>query len=130
MNFEQSDILIKLSDGYIKNIIVYNDEGYLDKDNITIRKYYFSNENPIWKYYSIVKIILNNGTVQTVPLSHTVIYPANEITFAKILLNNQWIFNKMTLAEFTNFVDEVNEQKTDTAKNFRDTLIAMQLGYR
>lgn len=50
MQFEQSDILIKLSDGYIENIIVYNDEGYLDND--TIRKYYFCNENPIWKYHS------------------------------------------------------------------------------
>ena len=30
MQFEQSDILIKLSDGYIENIIVYNDEGNYD----------------------------------------------------------------------------------------------------
>lgn len=127
MQFEKSDILIKLSDGYIKNIHVYNEEGYLGND--IIRKYYFSNENPIWKYYSIVKIILNNGTVQTVLLSHTAFFPADEITFAKILLNNQWIFNNMTLEDFADFVDEVNEQKTDTAKNFRDTIIAMKPRY-
>lgn len=125
MQFEQSDILIKLSDGYIKNIIGFNEEGYLDND--TIRTYHFSNENIIRKYHSIVKIILNNGTVQTVILSHTVLYPMDAITFAKMLLNNQWIFNKMTLADFAKFVDEVNEQKTDTAKNFRDTLIDMTL---
>lgn len=46
-----------------------------------------------------------------------------------MLLNNQWIFNQMTLDEFAKFVDEVNEQKTDTAKNFRDTLIAMKSRY-
>lgn len=127
MQFEQSDILIKLSDGYIENIRVYNHEGYLD--NNIIRKYHFSNETIIWKYYSIVKISLNNGTVQTVTLSHTAFYPTDAITFAKILLNNQWIFNNMTLDEFAKFVDEVNEQKTDTAKNFRDTLIAMKSRY-
>lgn len=64
-----------------------------------------------------------------ITLSHDDFYPTNAITFAKILLNNQWIFNKMTLDEFAKFVDEVNEQKTDTAKNFRDTLIAMKPRY-
>lgn len=116
MNFEQSDILIKLSDGYIKNIIVYNDEGNYDNGEIN-------------QYYSIVKIIFNDRSIRTVTLSHDDFYPTNEITFAKILLNNQWIFNNMTLAGFANFVDEVNEQKTDTAKNFRDTLIAMKPKY-
>lgn len=50
MQFEKSDILIKLSDGYIENIRVYNHEGY--HDNGEIKKYYFCNENPIWKYHS------------------------------------------------------------------------------
>lgn len=127
MQFEKSDILIKLSDGYIKNIHVYNEEGYLDND--IIRKYYFSNENPIWKYYSIVKIIFNDESIKTLTLSHDGFYPTNEITFVKMLLNNQWIFNPMTLEDFADFVDEVNEQKTDTAKNFRDTLIAMKPRY-
>lgn len=116
MQFEQSDILIKLSDGYIENIIVYNDKGNYDNDEIN-------------QYYSIVKIIFSDRSIRTVTLSHDDFYPTNEITFAKILLNNQWIFNKMTLADFTKFVDEVNEQKTDTAKNFRDTLIAMKPRY-
>lgn len=128
MQFEQSDILIKLSDGYIENIIVFNEEGYLDND--IIRKYHFSNETLIWKYHSIVHIIFSDESIKTIILSHTADYPTNEITFAKILLNNQWIFNNMTLDEFAKFVDEVNEQKTDTAKNFRDTLIAMKLRYR
>lgn len=116
MQFEQSDILIKLSDGYIENIHVYNHEGYHDNGKIK-------------KYYSIVKIIFSDRSIIMITLSHDDFYPTNEITFAKILLNNQWIFNKMTLAEFTKFVDEVNEQKTDTAKNFRDTLIAMKPKY-
>ncbi len=116
MQFERSDILIKLSDGYIKNIIVYNDEGNYDNGEIE-------------KYYSIVKIIFSDMSIRTVTLSHDDFYPTNEITFAKILLNNQWIFNQMTLDEFAKFVDEVNEQKTDTAKNFRDTLIAMKPRY-
>lgn len=116
MQFEKSDILIKLSDGYIKNILVYDDEDYFDNDEIS-------------KYYSIVKIIFSDGSIRTVTLSHDDFYPTNEITFAKILLNNQWIFNQMTLDEFAKFVDEVNEQKTDTAKNFRDTLIAMKPRY-
>lgn len=116
MQFEQSDILIKLSDGYIENIHVYNHEGYHDNGKIK-------------KYYSIVKIIFSDRSIIMITLSHDDFYPTNEITFAKILLNNQWIFNKMTLAEFTKFVDEVNEQKTDTAKNFRDTLIAMKPRY-
>lgn len=116
MQFEKSDILIKLSDGYIKNIIVYNDEGNYDNGEIK-------------KYYSIVKIIFSDRSIIMITLSHDDFYPTNEITFAKILLNNQWIFNKMTLAEFTKFVDEVNEQKTDTAKNFRDTIIAMKPRY-
>lgn len=116
MQFEQSNILIKLSDGYIKNIIVYNNKGNYDNAEIE-------------KYYSIVKIILSDKSIQTVTLSHDDFYPTNEITFAKILLNNQWIFNNMTLDEFAKFVDEVNEQKTDTAKNFRDTLIAMKPKY-
>lgn len=116
MQFEQSDILIKLSDGYIKNIIVYNDEGNYDNGEIN-------------QYYSIVKIIFHDGSIRTVTLSHDDFYPTNEITFAKMLLNNQWIFNNMTLDEFAKFVDEVNEQKTDTAKNFRDTIIAMKPRY-
>lgn len=116
MQFEQSDILIKLSDGYIENIIVYNDKGNYDNDEIN-------------QYYSIVKIIFSDRSIRTVTLSHDDFYPTNEITFAKILLNNQWIFNKMTLADFAKFVDEVNEQKTDTAKNFRNTLIAMKPRY-
>ena len=116
MQFEQSDILIKLSDGYIENILVYNDEDTYDNGEIE-------------KYYSIVKIILSDRSIKTLTLSHDDFYPTNAITFAKMLLNNQWIFNKMTLDEFANFVDEVNEQKTDTAKNFRDTLIAMKSRY-
>lgn len=64
-----------------------------------------------------------------ITLSHDDFYPTNAISFAKILLNNQWIFNNMTLADFIKFVDEVNEQKTDTAKNFSDTLIAMKSRY-
>lgn len=116
MKFEQSDILIKLADGYIENILVYNDEGYYDNGEIK-------------KYFSIVKIILSDRSIKTLTLSHDDFYPTNEITFAKILLNNQWIFNNMTLDEFAKFVDEVNEQKTDTAKNFRDTLIAMKSRY-
>lgn len=116
MQFEQSDILIKLSDGYIENILVYNDEGYYDNGEIK-------------KYFSIVKIIFHDGSIRTVTLGHEDFYPTNEITFAKILLNNQWIFNNMTLDEFAKFVDEVNEQKTDTAKNLRDTLIAMKSRY-
>ena len=116
MQFEQSDILIKLSDGYIENIHVYNHEGYHDNGKIK-------------KYYSIVKIIFSDRSIIMITLSHDDFYPTNEITFAKILLNNQQIFNKMTLAEFTKFVDEVNEQKTDTAKNFRDTIIAMKPRY-
>lgn len=116
MQFEQSNILIKLSDGYIKNIIVYNDEGNYDNGEIE-------------KYYSIVKIILSDRSIRTVTLSHDDFYPTNAITFAKILLNNQWIFNNMTLDEFAKFACEVNEQKTDTAKNFRDTLIAMKPRY-
>lgn len=116
MQFEQSDILIKLSDWYIENIRVYNDEGYYDNGEIK-------------KYFSIVKIIFHDGSIRTVTLSHDDFYPTNEITFAKILLNNQWIFNNMTLDEFAKFVDKVNEQKTDTAKNFRDTLIAMKPRY-
>lgn len=116
MQFEQSDILIKLSDGYIENIHVYNHEGYHDNGKIK-------------KYYSIVKIIFSDRSIIMITLSHDDFYPTNEITFAKILLNNQWIFNKMTLAEFTKFVDEVNEQKTDTAKNFHGTLIAMKPRY-
>jgi hypothetical protein len=116
MQFEKSDILIKLSDGYIENILVYNDEGNYDNGEIE-------------KYYSIVKIIFSDRSIRIVTLSHEDFYPTNEITFAKMLLNNQWIFNNMTLDEFTKFVDEVNEQKTDTAKNFRDTLIAMKSRY-
>lgn len=116
MQFEKSDILIKLSDGYIENIHVYNHEGYHDNGKIK-------------KYYSIVKIIFHDGSIIMTTLSHDDFYPTNAITFAKILLNNQWIFNKMTLDEFAKFVDEVNEQKTDTAKNFRDTLIAMKSRY-
>jgi hypothetical protein len=116
MQFEQSDILIKLSDGYIENILVYNDEGNYDNGEIE-------------KYYSIVKIIFSDRSIRTVTLSHEDFYPTNEITFAKMLLNNQWIFNNMTLDEFAKFVDDVNEQKTDTAKNFRDTLIAMKPRY-
>ena len=46
-----------------------------------------------------------------ITLSHDDFYPTNAITFAKMLLNNQWIFNNMTLDEFAKFVDEVNEQK-------------------
>lgn len=116
MQFEQSDILIKLSDGYIENILVYNDEGNYDNGEIE-------------KYYSIVKIIFHDGSIRIITLRHDDFYPTNAITFAKILLNNQWIFNPMTLDEFADFVDEVNEQKTDTAKNFRDTLIAMKPRY-
>lgn len=116
MKFEQSDILIKLSDGYIENIIVYNDEGYYDNGEIK-------------KYFSIVKIIFSDRSIIIITLSHDDFYPTNAITFAKILLNNQWTFNNMTLDEFAKFVDEVNEQKTDTAKNFRDTLIAMKSRY-
>lgn len=116
MQFEQSDILIKLSDGYIENILVYNDEGNYDNGEIE-------------KYYSIVKIIFHDGSILIITLRHDDFYPTNAITFAKILLNNQWIFNQMTLDEFAKFVDEVNEQKTDTAKNFRDTLIAMKSRY-
>ena len=116
MQFEKSDILIKLSDGYIENIRVYNDEGYYDNGEIK-------------KYYSIVKIIFHDGSIIIITLSHDDFYPTNAITFAKILLNNQWTFNNMTLDEFAKFVDEVNEQKTDTAKNFRDTLIAMKSRY-
>lgn len=116
MQFEKSDILIKLSDGYIKNILVYDDEDYFDNDEIS-------------KYYSFVKIILSDRSIKTLTLSHDDFYPTNEITFAKILLNNQWTFNKMTLDEFAKFVDEANEQKTDTAKNFRDTIIAMKPRY-
>ena len=116
MQFEKSDILIKLSNGYIENILVYNDEDYFDNDDVS-------------KYYSFVKIILSDRSIKTLTLSHDDFYPTNEITFAKILLNNQWIFNNMTLDEFAKFVDEVNEQKTDTAKNFRDALIAMKPRY-
>lgn len=116
MQFEKSDILIKLSDGYIENIHVYNDEGNYDNGEIN-------------QYYSIVKIIFSDRSIRTVTLSHDDFYPTNAITFAKMLLNNQWIFNNMTLDEFAKFVDEVNEQKTDTAKNFRDTLIAMKPRY-
>lgn len=116
MQFEQSDILIKLSDGYIEDILVYNDEGYYDNGEIK-------------KYYSIVKIIFHDRSIIMITLSHDDFYPTNAITFAKMLLNNQWIFNNMTLDEFAKFVDEVNEQKTDTAKNFRDTLIAMKSRY-
>lgn len=116
MQFEKSDVLIKLSDGYIENILVYNDEGYYDNDEIS-------------KYYSFVKIIFHDGSIIIITLRHDDFYPTNAITFAKMLLNNQWIFNKMTLDEFASFVDEVNEQKTDTAKNFRDTLIAMKPRY-
>lgn len=116
MQFEKSDILIKLSDGYIENIHVYNDEGNYDNGEIN-------------QYYSIVKIIFSDMSIRTVTLSHDDFYPTNEITFAKMLLNNQWIFNNMTLDEFAKFVDEVNEQKTDTAKNFSDTLIAMKPRY-
>ena len=116
MQFEQSDILIKLSDGYIENILVYNHEGYHDNGEIK-------------KYYSIVKIIFHDGSIIIITLSHDDFYPTNAITFAKMLLNNQWIFNNMTLDDFAKFVDEVNEQKTDTAKNFRDTLIAMKSRY-
>lgn len=116
MQFERSDILIKLSDGYIENIRVYNHEGYHDNGKIK-------------KYYSIVKIIFHDGSIIMITLSHDDFYPTNAITFAKMLLNNQWIFNNMTLDEFAKFVDEVNEQKTDTAKNFRDTLIAMKSRY-
>lgn len=116
MQFEKSDILIKLSDGYIENILVYNDEGYFDNDEIS-------------QYYSFVKIILSDRSIKTLTLSHDDFYPTNEITFAKMLLNNQWIFNPMTLEDFADFVDEVNEQQTDTAKNFRDTLIAMKSRY-
>lgn len=116
MQFEQSDILIKLSDGYIENILVYNDEGNYDNGEIN-------------QYYSIVKIIFHDGSILIITLRHDDFYPTNAITFAKILLNNQWIFNQMTLDEFTKFADEVNEQKTDTAKNFRDTLIAMKPRY-
>ena len=116
MQFEKSDILIKLSDEYIENIHVYNDEGNYDNGEIN-------------QYYSIVKIIFSDMSIRTVTLSHDDFYPTNEITFAKMLLNNQWIFNNMTLDEFAKFVDEVNEQKTDTAKNFSDTLIAMKPRY-
>lgn len=116
MQFEKSDILIKLSDGYIENILVYNDEGNYDNGEIE-------------KYYSIVKIIFSDRSIKTLTLSHDDFYPTNEITFAKVLLNNQWIFSPMTLEDFADFVDEVNEQKTDTAKNFRDTLIAMKSRY-
>lgn len=116
MQFEKNDILIKLSDGYIENILVYNDEGNYDNGEIE-------------KYYSIVKIIFSDMSIRTVTLSHDDFYPTNEITFAKMLLNNQWIFNQMTLDEFAKFADEVNEQKTDTAKNFRDTIIAMKPRY-
>ena len=116
MQFEKSDILIKLSDGYIENILVYNDEGYFDNDEIS-------------KYYSFAKIILSDRSIKTLTLSHDDFYPTNEITFVKVLLNNQWIFNPMTLEDFADFVVEVNEQKTDTAKNFRDTLIAMKPRY-
>lgn len=38
MQFEKSDILIKLSDGYIENILVYNDED--NYDNGEINQYY------------------------------------------------------------------------------------------
>ena len=116
MQFEKSNILIKLSDGYIEDIHVYNEEGYLDNDIIR-------------KYYSIVKIIFNDRSIRTLTLSHDDFYPTNEITFAKMLLNNQWLFNNMTLDEFAKFVDEVNKQQTDTAKNFRDTIIAMKPRY-
>lgn len=116
MQFEKSDILIKLSNGYIENILVYNDKGYFDNDEIS-------------KYYSFVKIILSDRSIKTLTLSHDDFYPTNEITFAKMLLNNQWIFNPMTLEDFADFVDEVNEQKTDTAKNFSDTIIAMKPRY-
>lgn len=92
MQFEKSDILIKLSDGYIENILVYNDEGYYDNDEIS-------------KYYSFVKIIFNDGSIKTLTLSHDDFYPTNEITFVKMLLNNQWIFNPMTLEDFADFVD-------------------------
>lgn len=98
MKFEQSDILIKLSDGYIENILVYNDEGNYDNGEIE-------------KYYSIVKIIFHDGSIRIITLRHDDFYPTNAITFAKMLLNYQWIFNNMTLDEFTKFVDEVNEQK-------------------
>lgn len=116
MQFEKNDILIKLSDGYIENILVYNDEGNYDNGEIN-------------QYYSIVKIIFSDRSIRTVTLSHDDFYPTNAIIFAKMLLNNQWIFNNMALDEFAKFVDEVNEQKTDTAKNFRDTLIAMKPRY-
>lgn len=116
MQFKKSDILIKLSDGYIENILVYNDEGYFDNDEIS-------------QYYSFVKIILSDRSIKTLTLSHDDFYPTNEITFAKMLLNNQWLFNPMTLEDFADFVDEVNEQQTDTAKNFRDTIIAMKPRY-
>lgn len=116
MQFEQSDILIKLSDGYIENIRVYNHESYYDNGEIN-------------QYYSIVKIIFHDRSIIIITLSHDDFYPTNAITFAKMLLNNQWIFNNMTLDDFAKFVDEVNEQKTDTAKNFRDTLIAMKSRY-
>mgnify|MGYP004612661299 CR=1 FL=1 len=116
MQFEKSDILIKLSDGYIEDIRVYNDEGYYDNGEIR-------------KYYSIVKIIFHDGSILIITLRHDDFYPTNAITFAKMLLNNQWIFNNMTLADFAKFVDEVNEQQTDTAKNFRDTIIAMKPRY-
>lgn len=116
MQFEKNDILIKLSDGYIENILVYNDEGNYDNGEIE-------------KYYSIVKIIFSDRSIIIITLSHDDFYPTNAITFAKMLLNNLWIFNNMTLDEFAKFVDEVNEQKTDTAKNFRDTLIAMKSRY-
>lgn len=116
MQFEKSDILIKLSDGYIENILVYNDKGYYESNEIS-------------EYYSFVKIIFNDRSIRTLTLSHDDFYPTNEITFAKMLLNNQWIFNNMTLADFAKFVDEVNEQQTDTAKNFHDTLIAMKPKY-
>ena len=116
MQFEKNDILIKLSDGYIKDIRVYNDEGYYDNGEIR-------------KYYSIVKIIFHDGSILIITLRHDDFYPTDAITFAKMLLNNQWIFNNMTLADFAKFVDEVNKQKTETAKNFRDTLIAMKPRY-
>lgn len=118
MNFYASDVLINLKDCYIRDIIVYDDYGLNlnDDDNVN-------------SYYSIVKIIFNDHTIQTITLSHDEFYPTNEITFAKSLLNNLQTFNAMTKADFTTFVDEVNEQKTDTAKNFRDTLIAMKPKY-
>lgn len=69
MQFEQSDILIKLSDGYIKNILIYNDEGNYDNGEIN-------------QYYSIVKIIFSDRSIRTITLSHDDFYPTDEITFA------------------------------------------------